>query len=496
MTLRNFITTLALLFGLPFALTAAPAAQQALPLPAALQRPWQQTQLKLDHASIVVQEAGSQTPLLSLHPDVPRNPASVMKLVTTWAGLSALGANWRWRTELLMDEDARIAADGTLSGPLYIRAGADPALTVENLWALLRDLRLRGVRHLNDVVADRSIFGEIATDPQAFDASGDRPYNASPDALMVNWGAVRIGFMADDKAKKWWPVLVPPVRGLSLSGHLAWMDGPCPAYPQYKVQLKEADGEPGRQRQLVLSGAVAGACGNFSVYRLAQSQTLHFETLFRTLWQELGGTWGAEKAGDTEAGTQPGMRQGTVPDGAQTLVWHDSPALIEVIRAINKYSNNVMARMLLLTLGVQAQGAGATVQVSAESALHLLREQGMDTEGWHIANGAGLSRTARLTAGSLAQMLALAWDSPLMPEFVSSLSIVGVDGTLADRLRTSSAKGTAHLKTGTLRDVQALAGYVRAASGKRYAVVSLVNHTQGADLTRFHDALIRWVGRQ
>jgi len=114
----------------------------AQPLPAALQQSWQRAQMEVDRASILVREVGGGEPLVSVNPQVPRNPASVMKLVTTWAGLSGLGANWRWRTELLMDEAARTDTQGRLSGALYLRAGGDPALTVQALWSLLRDLRL------------------------------------------------------------------------------------------------------------------------------------------------------------------------------------------------------------------------------------------------------------------------------------------------------------------------------------------------------------------
>jgi len=482
------------------------AQTHAQALPAALQSFWQRAQVEVDRASILVREVGGAVPLVSVNPQVPRNPASVMKLVTTWAGLSGLGANWRWRTELLAGETAHVDARGRLSGALYLRAGGDPALTVEALWRLLRDLRLRGVAQLDELVVDRSIFGQVAIDPDAFDAAGDRPYNASPDAMMVNWGAVRIAFFADARARQWRPVLDPPVSGVSLSGTLDWAAGACPddpkdskvqvnRMPAHNVQVVQVDGK----MQVAVSGVRAGACGNFSVYRLLQPQEQHFGLLFRTLWQELGGTLGRDF----------NLRSGPVPDRAQVLVWHDSPPLSEVIRSINKYSNNVMARMLLLTLGAWGsddaggerlrmgeQQAGATASSSAAWVMRWLRGQGVDTRGWRIANGSGLSRRARLTASGLAGMLDVAWQSSLMPEFVSSLSIAGIDGTLQDRLRTEQTQGAAHLKTGTLRDAQALAGYVLATSGKRYIVVCMVNSTDVAGVQQFHDALITWVRKQ
>src|SRR5690606_15503380 len=154
--------------------------------------------------------------------------------------------------------------------------------------------------------------------------------------------------------------------------------------------------------------------------------------LFQMLWRELGGT------------LAKGIRPGKVPSGADLLVWHDSETLGDTIRQINKQSNNVMARTLLLTLGAEKSGPGATPGTGASAALAVLREQQVDTRGWVIDNGAGLSRDGRLTAGGLADMLDAAWRSPLMPEFVSSLAISGVDGTVRRRLRNGEAQGMAH----------------------------------------------------
>jgi D-alanyl-D-alanine carboxypeptidase/D-alanyl-D-alanine-endopeptidase (penicillin-binding protein 4) len=199
------------------------------------------------------------------------------------------------------------------------------------------------------------------------------------------------------------------------------------------------------------------------------------------LWKELGGTLGK------------GVISGRVPPGAKPIVWHDSENLGELIRVINKHSNNVMARTLSLTLGAEKLGPGATPESGARAILDVLKSQNVDTRGWVIDNGAGLSRDARLTAQGLSEMLSAAWRSPLMPEFISSLAISGVDGTVRRRMRNGQAKGMAHLKTGTLRDSRALAGYVLGASGKRYIVVSFANDENSSRVRAFDDALITWL---
>ncbi|NGM87141.1 D-alanyl-D-alanine carboxypeptidase/D-alanyl-D-alanine-endopeptidase [Parapusillimonas sp. SGNA-6] len=464
----------ALLAGLIACAPAVPAMAQALPPEVA--NAWRATRLPSSAFSVFVKEINGPT-LASVNAEIPRNPASVMKMVTTWSALSGLGPEYKWRTTLLAGPTGQVDAQGNLSGPLYLKAGGDPLLTVEELWGLLRGLRLRGVKNISEVVVDRSLFGRVAIDPAEFDGAGDRPYNASPDAMMVGLGAVRLLFQPDARARKWVPIIDPPVPGLRVNGEIGWSDAVCPGSPSVSTQLVNS----GSQLVVNVAGTAAGSCGEFSVYRLALSQPAYFSALFQMLWRELGGT------------LSKGIGEGKVPAGARPLVWHDSETLADMIRYINKESNNVMARTLLLTLGAEKSGAGATPQSGAGAALSILESQRVDTRGWALDNGAGLSREGRLTAQGLGGMLEAAWRSPLMPEFVSSLAISGVDGTMRRRLRSDEARGMAHLKSGSLRDVRALAGYVLGASGKRYILVGFVNHANSASARSFYDALVSWL---
>ena len=361
----------------------------------------------------------------------------------------------------MTEPGARPDAKGALSGPLYLRAGGDPQFLMQDLWVLLRELRLRGVKQINDLVIDRSIFGQVGTDPGAFDGAPDRAYNASPDALMVGFGAVRLMFLPDAAAHKWVPLIDPPLPGLKIEGKVEWTEARCPGAPVVST-------EPLITQQgvtLRVSGKVAGSCGEFSLYRLALSQPDYATEVFRMLWRELGGTFKGQ------------VRTGMVPGDAVVLASHDSPTLAEVIRQINKRSNNVMARTLLLTLG--AERGRKPPWPAAKPWPSLLARQGLDMPELVIDNGAGLSREARVSADSLASMLTVAWNSPVMPEYISSLAIAGVDGTVRRRLKGDGTQGMAHLKTGSLH-VRSIAGYVLGASGKRYVLVSMVNHEQQA----------------
>lgn len=448
-------------------------------LPAELQKAWNATRIPSGALSLQVQEVGGPV-LMSHQAATPRNPASVMKMVTTWAALSGLGPDYVWRTTLSTQKGAVVDQQGSLKGPLYVQAAGDPFFAIQDLWDLLRQLRLRGIKNLNEVVVDRGMFGPVAIDPGDFDDSPDRPYNASPDAMMVNFGASRLLFQPDARAKKWIAIVDPPTKDVRIEGQIGWSDVRCPGSPAISTRIERR----GAQAVVHVQGTAAGSCGEFSVYRLAMGQPEYFASMFRLLWKELGGTLARD------------IRSGSVSGSATPLVWHDSPALADVIRQINKHSNNVMARMLLLTLGAEMNGRGATPESGARGVLQLLRNQGVDTTGWALDNGSGLSREGRVTAQGLAGMLDYAWRSPLMPEYISSLAISGVDGTVRRRLRDETTRGQAHLKTGTLRDARSLAGYVRGASGKRYILVSLVNDPNSAGVRAFDDALVRWLAAQ
>ena len=458
---------------------AAPVAGAQSGMPAELTRAWAQTKLPESSLSLVVQEIGGPR-LFAVAADQPRNPASVMKLVTTYAALSKLGPNFSWNTDFLIDAKARVSEQGVLSGPLYLKAGGDPVLMLQDLWRLMRDLRLRGIREVSEIVVDRSVFDDVTIDPASFDGAADRPYNASPDAFMVGFGAVRLVFTPDPATRTWKSFVDPPVPGVQIDGNIEWSDSTCPGSPAISTDTTMIDGNV----RFRVSGRAAASCGEFDVFRLALSQQEFGARLLRSMWQELGGTLTGR------------VSQGTIPVGAVAIASHQSPPLSEVIRLINKRSNNVMTRVLLLTLGAQAGRRPASVASSVEVVREILARQGIQMSGMVIDNGSGLSRVGVVSADSLSQLLLKAWQSPVMPEYVSSLSILGLDGTARNRLQQASTRTQAHLKTGSLRDVRSVAGYVWGISGKRYIVVSMVNHDRAFDARPFENALITWLTTQ
>jgi D-alanyl-D-alanine carboxypeptidase/D-alanyl-D-alanine-endopeptidase (penicillin-binding protein 4) len=189
------------------------------------------------------------------------------------------------------------------------------------------------------------------------------------------------------------------------------------------------------------------------------------------------------------------MRQGQVPGGKAPLVTFRSPPLAEVIRSVNKFSNNVMTRQIFLTLGAEKFGPPGTLEKGEQATLAALASRNLRFPELKLGNGAGLARDTRISAASLGRLLLAARASPFQAEFQASLSIAGLDGTTRKRFLRDPVAGDMHLKTGTLNGVTSIAGFVHSESGADYAVVMIVSGpkaTWGGGLDA-QNALLRWV---
>jgi D-alanyl-D-alanine carboxypeptidase/D-alanyl-D-alanine-endopeptidase (penicillin-binding protein 4) len=410
-------------------------------------------------------------PLLVVNADQPMNPASTMKLVTTYAALELLGPAFTWKTTLSSSGTIR---GSVLDGDLYLRGAGDPKLVFEHLWLMLRQLRGRGVKSIDgDLVFDRTLFQPQPYDPGAFDGEPSRPYNVGPDALLLNYKAVTLRFMPDDAHREVRVTMEPPLADVAL-GPLAYADGPCGDW------RARTNPDFGRDR-IAFGGVYAGSCGE-QTWNVALLDHRQFDgALFRSLWTELGGSLSGV------------VRDGATPLDARVLAEHESAGLAEVIRDINKYSNNVMARELFLSTAAEVTKMPASAERAQEVVRSFYALRGLALPDLVIDNGSGLSRRERISARSMGAILETAWTSALMPEFISSLPLVGFDGTMKRRLNQQSVAGQAHVKTGTLADVRAVAGYVLAASGKTYVIVLFVNHPNAAGAQAAQDALLQWI---
>lgn len=421
--------------------------------------------------SVVVQEvAGPLRTRLAWRADEPVNPASLTKLLTTYAALDLLGPAWSWTTPVWVQ--GTVDADGVLDGHLVIKGSGDPKLVLERVWLLLRRVQQLGIREIRgDIVLDRSAFAVPEQNPADFDGEPLRPYNVRPDALLLNYRAVSLTLTPDAPRNLAAVGAEPPLAGVRIDPSVPLLAGPC---EDWRGALKADFTDPQRIR---LTGGFPAACGE-KTWTLAYAEPRFYnERLLVALWRELGG-----KLGGT-------VREGVAPATRPTFEIA-SPPLSEVIREINKFSNNVMAQQLFLTLGLQRGGAG-TPEAARDVLRRWLQERlgARALEGSVIDNGSGLSRETRLSAQTLARLLQSAYAGPVMPELMASLPVSGLDGTLT---RARAASGRAHLKTGSLRDVAGVAGYVLGASGRRVVLVAIVNHPNANAARPAFDALVQW----
>jgi D-alanyl-D-alanine carboxypeptidase/D-alanyl-D-alanine-endopeptidase (penicillin-binding protein 4) len=458
--------------------TASAAAQNLPPeVEAALQR----AKLPRDAVTMLVVDAeGKAAPRLAHRAGVPMNPASVMKLVTTYAALDLLGPAHTWNTPVYVEGAVR---DGTLYGNLTIRGLGDPTLVLERIWLLLRRVQGLGVHAISgDIVLDHSAFALAEADPGGFDGEPLRPYNVAPDALMLNYKSVVMTFVPDRTASSAQVQFDPPLAGVAMQATVPLSNGEC---ADYRTGLRADFSDANHIR---FAGTYPASCQE-KVWPVAYADPRSYSVrVIEGLWLEMGGKLG----GKVRDGRLALPATGPAP---APVFEFTSPALAEVIRDINKYSNNVMAQQVFLTLALPARngGAPATQEGARETVRRWWQERIGGNELPVLDNGSGLSRNERISALALARLLQTAYLSPQMPELMASLPITGVDGTL--RRNRSRAAGNAHLKSGSLRDVTALAGYVHAASGRRYVLVAIINHANANAGRPALDALLDWAVR-
>ena len=433
-------------------------------LPASVQRALEQARLPAQALHVVVAPAQGGAPVVRWGAEQAVNPASLMKLITTSAALEMLGPTYVWRTVVSTDG---VVSEGVLRGNLYVQGRGDPKWVAERLWLLLRRVQAMGITRIQgDVVLDQSAFDTPEVDPGAFDGQPQRPYNASPQALLINYKSVVLHWSVDAAQRVARVHAEPPMAGMRWPREVPLSPGPC---MDYRGALKADFSDP---LQWVFRGAYPTDCGE-RVWPVADLEpATHAQRAVEGTWRAIGGQLDGQ------------VRTGRVSANARALLSAESPTLAEVIRDINKYSNNVMAEQLFLTLSLEAGGLG---QAQASRAL-LQRwwDQNVGQPGLVIDNGSGLSRTGRVTAAGLAALLQRMWRGPHMPELVASLPISAQDGTL----RRTQSKAQAHLKTGSLNQVLGLAGYVDAEKGQRWVVVALLEHPQAQQGRAVLDALI------
>ncbi len=453
-------------------------------LPDTLKQKFEQAGIPETVLGIYIHQIGAEQPIMAVNAETAMNPASVMKLVTTYAGLEMLGPAYSWQTALYAHGKI---TDGVLNGDLVIKGYGDPKLDLENFWLLIHRLRHTGLYEITgNLILDHTYYDIPQDDPGAFDGQPYRTYNILPEALLVNYRSTELHFIPDVANKSVKVVADPIPESVTLLNYLRMTDSACTGDWRNGVNVDIQPGQDERGTVLIaVNGAYSARCGRQSMLLGLHDSATYTRELFKRLWQQQGGVF----KGDVVTGAAPG--------GLTPIKIYHSPPLADIIRGINKFSNNIAARQLYLTLGtvgsIQKNQAPATLEKSAQALQRWLASKQLFFPELVIENGSGLSRTERISTRHMGLLLLAAFKSPVMPEFIASMPIAAVDGTMRNRLHGTAVSGLAHIKTGSLNHVRTLAGYMLDKSGQRVVVVIFVNHALAAQSRTAMDAVLQWV---
>ncbi|MDJ0805472.1 MAG: D-alanyl-D-alanine carboxypeptidase/D-alanyl-D-alanine-endopeptidase [Gammaproteobacteria bacterium] len=452
--------------------------QSASHLPPGIAKALQAQGIPEADVSLYVSRVSGISPSLTLNPSVPRNPASVMKLLTSLVALDILGPDFQWRTEAYIDGSLR---DGKLTGDLILKGYGDPYLTPERFWQLLHGLQDRGLRQIaGDLIIDNSYFAAPTAHRGDFDGKPRRAYNALPRPLSLNFQATQLHIRADQNGDTISAFTNPRLANLEIRNQMKLVSGACQKqYLRPKIRFTEHE----RGATVNIQGTYSKSCPEWTNPYLVMEPDAHIAGAFRALWIEMGGQLSGE------------IKQDMIPRDAKLFHQIESRPLAEVIRGMNKFSNNLMSRMLLLTMSAETRGIPASIAQGQTLITDWLDRSQLPSGMVRVSNGAGLARDAQISAEIVGRLLQTAFDSPMMPEFMASLPIVGIDGTMRHRLRKTGVAGRAHIKTGSLNDVSSMAGYVQDRYNQRWVVTLIINHPglQTWQGKQVQDALLRWI---
>jgi len=460
------------------ALLAVAAVSAHAALPRAIGRAFLDAGIPLNHVSIVVQDTAKLRPLFAHDPNRPRNPASVMKLVTTFAALELLGPDYRWKTEAYL---GGALVEGELHGDLILKGYGDPKITVEQWQSFIAQLRANGLATIDgDLVVDRSYFTVPTYDPARFDHEPRKPYNVGPDALLVNFKSLKVTLAPDAASSSVAVHADPPLDVVSLGAPPALSSDDC---DDWRLRAAPSIDDRGDHASIAFAGSYPASCGEQDWWVAMLDHPHYVRAMFETYFRAAGGRFAG------------GLREGRAPAGQAPFAVLESPPLADIVRDVNKLSNNVMARQIFLTLATTASPPPATPARAVAAVERWLAARKLAMPGLVLENGSGLSRRERTTAGGLNRLLVAASASKVADAFADSLAVAAMDGTVERRFRNGDVAGQALLKTGSLEGVRALAGYVLDATGRRYTVVAIVNDPHAARAAPALDFLVQWVHR-
>jgi len=442
-------------------------------LPSEVDQALRVEQVSSESVSAWVYRLDDKQLLLTHQATTSRNPASVMKLLPAYAALEMLTPSFRWSTQFY---SLRPVQAGKLSDGLWIKGSGSPSLNDADLRDIANELKQKwGISEICcDLVFDTSAYAKQSFNAATFDNKPYRAYNAPAEAIMLNLQSIRLEFSPLNGLLR--TAVFPDLVGLKKKIDVQLVQEDCDEWKN-RLQIRR-DGD-----SLTIQGSYPLECGEKYIDIYWQDGQDYFARGFQTAWQSTGGK-----------GLQAlKLRQDIVPDTALLLHTHFSRPLADIVRDMNKTSNNVAARAVYLALSRYADATQPASYALAEKALRSwIKSKDWNFDELVLENGAGLSRVERISAEHLGLILQTAFNSSVMPELIASLPVYGLDGTLKTR-SDAALYAKAHLKTGSLEQVRAVAGYMLDAKGRRCVVVWLVNGAKAQQSKPAQEAMLNWI---
>lgn len=379
------------------------------------------------------------------------NPASTVKLLTSYYALVNLGKSFRFKTEFFVQGEKK---NDSFTGNFYMRGRGDPKLVYEDLQQIVLDIREKGFEQLNGkFIFDDSFFSEPDIDVSMFDGKKNKPYNVGPNATLVNFKAVELTVKKINK--KLDVSIHPPLADIKIKNNIRWLRGNC---SRNKISFREAEGT------LAVSGTFGTRCKRRRLYIGILSHDKFAYSIFKQLWIDSGGSFNQV------------LQRGVVPENVKPFyIWHNPRKLGSLLKDINTLSNNPMARNLFLNFSSKMDEAG-NLQKSRKMLSKWFQEKSILDTPVLVDNGAGLSRKTKITPEDLSSVLA---DAVLNDDFEvwkNSLARAGKEGTTINRFRGMEVSGRAWVKTGSLEGVQAISGYISTQKNEWVIFTVFVNH--------------------
>jgi len=442
--------------------------------PAGVVRAAAEVGIPLESISIEVREPRGAT-LLALNPNVTRKTGSVMKLLTTFVALQQMGPAFRFHTDLFANPEP-----GHPHGwRVALRGGGDSGLQYADLLALLRQSRDQGVTKIvGDIVIDRRRFNLEDQLTSGIDLEKSSLSGIKPDALSVGYSAIEMRLPAHHRGR----IEIDPPFRLFNSTHSSDLIGTeCPKdWEQELVLIAQAPGVQ-QSEALRLNGIWPDHCPEGVIRRAPLTSE---EQLKWSIWSAV------RNLGQS---VRPDVVEGVAPSYAKVSIRYHSRPLYSLVRDINKFSNNVAARTLLLNLAAETGQIPASAKEGAKCIQNWLKARNFQFPELVIENGSGLSHQEVLSAHHLAELLNAIKEEEAFSYFLDSLPIPGENGTLQKRFAGRSDRLQWHLKTGRLDGVRALAGYRITQNGSIYTVVCMIEHERADQAIAVQEALLDWI---